>query len=135
MRAKGARRILRGLEGGPLRGEFARLPPVVRIEKRDVRPARGLRSGVAGEAGPEVPGVAQHAHAGIADRLHDLHGVIGGLVVHDDDFEIREGLREDAPHGARDGVRPIMAGNDDGDHGASCGIAPAGAAGFFTAAS
>ncbi len=55
--------------------------------------------------------------AWVIELLDDREGVVGGLVVEDDAFEIGEGLIEDGLKGLSDVFLSVVEGNSDGDFG------------------
>ena len=49
----------------------------------------------------------------IIKRPHDFHGGIGGIVVHDDELELRVGLGQNTLHGAAKELSPVLRGKNN----------------------
>ena len=73
--------------------KFSRAPNIVRIQRRDVCPARETDSRVASRADTSI-GLPDQANSRITlgHARHYLRGVIGGTVIHYDDLNLTQGL-------------------------------------------
>jgi hypothetical protein len=88
---------------------------VVRIQPGDVRPTRHVEATVERTREAELDVAAQDSEPGIVDRGEDIVRPIGRRVVDDDEFELREGLSEDARERRSDIRRAVVHGEEDGD--------------------
>ena len=76
-----------------------------------------VKAGVPVAEEAEALGVRDDVEAWVIELRDDREGVVGGLVVEDDAFEIGEGLIEDGLKGLSDVFLCVVEGNSDGDFG------------------
>jgi len=94
-----------------LGAELRRRQDVVVVQERDEIAARDGESGVSRSGQPLVR-LADVAHG---ERLRDLAGSVLRAVVHEDDLERLEVLREDALERLLQEPLAVVGGDDDGD--------------------
>ena len=76
--------------------QLVRVPEIIAVLKGEDTAACVLRAEVAGITRAAVLLVAHVVHARVAGRVKQVLRAVGRGIVHDDDLEVRIGLRKDA---------------------------------------
>ena len=107
--------------GGEERGEGVGRERVVGIEELNPLAARGAPAGVARDGGTGV-GLANEAHARLAELLDEGDGAVGGAVIDDDDFTDAIALGNGAGDGFEDEFFVVERGDDHADRAGGSGF-------------
>ena len=68
----------------------------------------------------QVGFVADVVHARVLEGARHLGGIVRGAIVHDEDFEVAAGLRQDGGNTVGQPMGELVAGDDEADHGIGC---------------
>ena len=104
-----------GIEKGHLTRQPFGSGDIVAVEHGDVFAACQIQPAIARPGNAPVPGIASHANARISVSGDDLQTAIGRAVIDDQQFEIGEGLRQDAVDRLRDIAFLIIDGDEHSD--------------------
>jgi hypothetical protein len=96
-----------------LQPQLARKPHIVRVEQRDVVPARAPHALVPRDCGAGI--ALPHQCDGVAVACDDVAGLIGGSVVDDEHLQSAMALSEHAVEGVADEVRAVVRRDDERD--------------------